>query len=376
MDRDPAATGPAGFRPAREAEYERLLASADAERPAGGVLTVTGAPGAGKTTLVERAAARFAAADGRVLRAECSRSETELAFSCLHQLLRPVRADVDTLPPRQRGAVRTAFGLGEDDTAPDPMLIGTGVLTLLSELALEQPVLLVVDGAQWADGASLDALSFAARRLADEPVTTVLVTRGAPPDLTARQRNLHLAPLDRAAAGRVLDRQPVPPDPLTRELILDHAEGNLLALVELARAAAEHAPAPYGEGGPLAVPERLERVYANRLAALPAATRRAVVRLAAADTADPPPSVLSWLPDVGDPVWAPAEKAGLVTRTGGRPRGSHPLARLAVHQAAPADERRSAHRELAGLLRVQDPDRYAWHLAAAATGPNARVAAV
>ncbi|MFJ5221942.1 ATP-binding protein [Streptomyces sp. NPDC088400] len=367
------------IRAVRQAELDELLGAVDPARPTGGLLTVTGAPGAGKTTLVGQAAFRFGAAGGRVLRADSSQSETDLAFSGLHQLLRPVRRDIGRLPPRQRRALHTAFGLAEQSEAPDPMLIGSGVLTLLSDLAVDRPLMLVVDDAQWTDRASLDVLSFAARRLADEPVTMLLAARdGVLPDLAARQRTLDLGPLPRDAANRLLDQQPRVPDGLTRERILDQAEGNPLALVELARAAAEHAhtiDTIRGTVGPLPVTDRLERVYADRLTALPAGTRRAVVRLATADTEDPPRAVLSWLPDIGDPVWAPAEEAGLVRRTGGRLRCGHALSRIAIYQAAPAEERRAAHLELAELFRGQDPDRYAWHLAAATSGLSARVSA-
>ncbi|MEB8339359.1 helix-turn-helix transcriptional regulator [Streptomyces endophyticus] len=365
----------------RDAELRTLLAAVRPPRPGthpkGPLLTVVGAPGSGKTTLVEAVADRFAADGGRVLRAHSSHSESDLAFSGLHQLLRPVRKDMDALPPRQREALHAAFGLAEPSRAPDPMLIGIAALTLLSELGARQPLLVVVDDAQWADRASLDTLSFAARRLAaDESVTLLVATRdGTPRDITAREATLELVPLDRSAAVRLLDLQPQVPTGFVRARVLDQAEGNPLALVELARATAA-ADAEPGPEGPLPVTDRLERLYADRLAALPDATRRAVVRLAAADTEDPAYAVRSWLPDIADPVWTPAEEAGLVRRGGGRLRHGHPLSRLATYQAAPAQERRAAHLELAELFREQDPDRHAWHLAAATSGSSARVSAV
>ncbi|MFF3494457.1 AAA family ATPase [Streptomyces sp. NPDC002795] len=359
----------------RDAELRTLLAAVT--YPKGLLLTVAGEPGSGKTTLVEAVADRFAADSGRVLRAHSSRSESDLAFSGLHQLLRPVHQDMDALPPRQREALHAAFGLAEPTREPDPMLIGIAVLTLLSELAVRQPLLVVVDDAQWADHASLDTLSFVARRLAaDEPVTLLIAGRdGTLRDIAAREATLDLAPLDRSAAARLLDLQPQAPTGLVRDRVLDQAEGNPLALVELARAAAAANATPDPEG-PLPVTDRLERLYADRLAALPDATRRAVVRLATADTEDPAHAVRSWLPDVAEPVWTPAEEAGLVRRGGGRLRHGHPLSRLAIYQAAAAPERRAAHLELAELFRGQDPDRHAWHLAAATSGASARVSAV
>ncbi|MFH9111531.1 AAA family ATPase [Streptomyces albus] len=364
----------------REEELHRLLAAVGPPRPGArrkdALLTVVGMPGAGKTTLAEAVAERFAADGGRVLWADSSPSETDLAFSCLHQLLRPVRKDMDALPARQREALHAAFGLTERSGVPDLMLIGIAVLTLLSDHAAEQPLLLIVDDAQWADIASLDALFFAARRLADEPVTLLVTTRdSALGGLAAREPAVVVEPLGRGAAERLLDLQPRVPTGLTRERVLDQAEGNPLALVELARAAASSDDAVRGPDGPLPVTDRLERLYAGRLAALPGETRRAVVRLAAVDAEDPSRAVLSWLPDIADPVWAPAEEAGLVRRGAGRLRHGHPLSRLAVYHAAGAQERRAAHLELAELFRGQDPDRHAWHLAAATVGASARVSA-
>ncbi|MFD7293072.1 ATP-binding protein [Streptomyces sp. NPDC059897] len=367
----------------RDAELRTLLAAVRNPGPKGPLVTVVGAPGSGRTTLLEAVAERFAADGGRVLRAHGSRSESGLPYSGLHQLLRPVREGMETLPSRQREAMHAAFGLAEreadTDRAPDPMLIGIAVLALLSELAARQPLLVVVDDAQWVDPASLDALSFAARRLsADEPVTLLVARDGVPRDTTARETVLELAPLDRSAAARLLDLQPRVPAGLVRDRVLDQAEGNPLALVELARAttgATAGDDGVPGPDGPLPVSDRLERLYADELAALPDATRRAVVRLATAHTEDPVQAVRSWLPDVADPVWTPAEKAGLVRRGGGRLRHGDPLSRLAVYQAAPAHERQAAHLELAELFREQDPDRHAWHLAAATSGPSARVSA-
>ncbi|WP_250293011.1 helix-turn-helix transcriptional regulator [Streptomyces atroolivaceus] len=367
----------------RGAELDRLVAAVTAPRaaepvtrPVGALLTVVGDAGAGKTTLVEAVVTRFAADGGRVLRADSSQSETHLAFSGLHQLLRPVRGRIDALPPRQRGALHVAFGVAERSEAPDPMLIGTAVLTMLSDLAAERPLLVVVDDAQWADRASLDALSFVARRLADDPVTLLVATRDTMLcGLAAQEPAFALKPLDRGVAERLLDLQPRVPAGLIRAAILDQAEGNPLALVELARAADDHDCTSRTVYSPLPVTERLGRLYADRLAALPAETRRAVVRLATVDNEDPSPTVLSWLPDIGDPVWAPAEEAGLVRRSGGRLRCDHPLSRLAIYHAAPAEERRAAHLGLAGLFGDQDPDRHAWHLAAATSGLSAAVSA-
>ncbi|MFI6920815.1 AAA family ATPase [Nonomuraea spiralis] len=344
----------------RDAELARLA-------QAGPVLLLVGDVGTGKSALLEHAARQAAAGGARVLRAEGSESESSLAFSGLHQLLRPVPDEVDGLPDRQLAALRDAFGAGS--AAPDPMLIGVAVLSLLSALGEHRPVLVALDDAQWFDRASLDALSFAARRLAGEPVTMLIGVRGGDhlPGFGRHAPALALGPLDRPAANRLLDLQPDSPTGHTRTRILDQAGGNPLALVELTRAATTATRLP--DAGPLPLTDRLERIFAARLDGLPAATTRALLLLAATDSAEP-----AGPPHAGDVVWLPAEQAGLVRRNGLDVRFRHPLARSAVYHAASPDDRREAHLALAAMLR-DEPDRRAWHLAAASPGPDAAVSA-
>ncbi|RYJ25247.1 hypothetical protein CU044_4132 [Streptomyces sp. L-9-10] len=366
------------------------------------VLVLVGDMGTGKSTLLGSAALRAEARGARVLRADGSESESGLAFSALHQLLRPVRAEVDGLPERQRTAIHDAFGVGPATAAPDLMLIGVAVLSLLSALGDEGPVLVVLDDAQWCDRASLDALAFAARRLRGERVTLLIGARVGDP-LPGFERHvpaLVLGPLDDASAGRLLDRRPVPPSGRTRTQILDQAGGNPLALAELARSAAAHGASatpptadppstrlsstrpPSAElssagpptTGPLPLTDRLERIFAARLDDLPASTTRALLLLAAMDGVDSVIAVPAGLPHADDDAWLPAERAGLIRRTGRDVRFRHPLVRSAVYHAASFDARRAAHLALAEILR-DEPDRRAWHLAAASSRPDAAVSA-
>nr|WP_309248737.1 AAA family ATPase [Streptomyces sp. MNP-20] len=363
----------------REPEWARVLRTVDSA-PAGHVLMVVGELGAGKSALLERAAARAAAGGARVLRAEGSASESGLAFSALHQLLRPVLAEADRLPDGQRAAVRDAFGAGPATAGPDLMLLGVAVLSMLSGLGDHRPVFVVLDDAQWCDRASPDVLAFAARRLAGEPVTLLIGALGEDRlrGFDRRTPVLALEPLDEAAAHRLLDVQPKSPTGRTRARILDQARGNPLALVELARAASVPGAAPGPpSAGPLPLTDRLEQVFAARLHGLPGATARALLRLAAMDSVDSAIVGRAGLLPAEDAVWPPAERAGLIRRAvPGVPgvRFRHPLVRSAVYHAASPAARRAAHRALAALLR-DEPDRRAWQLAAACQGPDAAVSA-
>lgn len=364
----------------RDAELERLFRAVESAS-ADPVVLLVGDVGMGKSTLLGRAVRRAGASGARVLRAEGSESESNLPFSALHRLLRPLSAEVDELPERQRTALQGALGTGPATPphtgAPDPLLIGVAVLSLLSALGDRQPVLLALDDAQWFDRASLDALSFAARRLEGEPVTMLIAVRDGD-RLAGFDRHtptLVLEPLDDAAANRLLDRQPKSPTGHIRTRVLDQAGGNPLALVELARAATvRDAARGLPSAGPLPLTDHLERLFAARLDGLPATTTRALLLLAAMDGVDSTIAASAGQPNAEDDAWPPAERAGLVRRTGRDLRFRHPLVRSAVYHAAPAGARREAHRTLAELLR-DEPDRRAWHLAAACPGPDAAVSA-
>ncbi|WP_262062758.1 helix-turn-helix transcriptional regulator [Streptomyces sp. STR69] len=350
----------------------RLVDAVDGDGPK--VLVLTGEPGAGKSTLVDLAAASASDRGRRVLRVRGCEGEQDLGFAGVHQLLGPVLGGVDRLPARQRDALRHAFGMDQADglPAPEPLLIRTAVLTLLSDTAAERPLLIAVDDAQWLDVGSLDVLAFVARRLDEEPAALLLAARDEAVPVRFDRDFPHLTPgpLDRAAAGLLLDRQPQPPRGRVRSQILKEAAGNPLALIELARAFARDPDGGnLGPFGSLPLTSRLVHLFAADLPTLPPTTRRALLLVAAAGTAQ-----LSDVPDAGGPeVWEPAEQAGLVRVDGGRARLRHPLVRSAVYQAASFAERREAHLALAAAL-AHEPDRRAWHLAAAALGPDEDVA--
>ena len=111
-----------------------------------------------------------------MVRAAGVQSEMEFAFAGLHQLLTPMLDRLERLPAPQREALRTVFGISAGP-APDRFLVALAVLSLLSEVAGERPLVCVIDDQQWLDQASAQALGFAARRLAADPVGLVFAAR-------------------------------------------------------------------------------------------------------------------------------------------------------------------------------------------------------
>ena len=179
----------------REAGLARLRGLVDPVPQASQVLLVTGEAGMGKTVLLADAAGRARPAGMRVLSVTGRESESKLAFAGLHQLLRPVLSGAAGLPGRQAQALLGALGLAADPVAPDPLLTGVAVLTLLSDLSERSPVLVVADDAHWLDRSSLDALAFAGSRLDAERVVLLVGARGRPrpPALTGDSRNCILS---------------------------------------------------------------------------------------------------------------------------------------------------------------------------------------
>ena len=361
----------------REAGLARLRALVDPVPQASQVLLVTGEAGMGKTVLLAAAADQARSAGMRVLSVTGRESESKLAFAGLHQLLRPVLSSVTGLPGRQAQALLGAFGLSADPGAPDPLLTGVAVLTLLSDLSERSPVLVIVDDAHWLDRSSLEALAFAGSRLDAERVVLLVGARGqAPPSGFDRGfPELHLGPLSAADAGFLLDMQPRPPRGRARAQVLAQAAGNPMALIELARVIADDpAASRRWAAEPLPLTDRLTAVLTSRFAALPEPARAALLLAAVADGPDLSAAATA-VSGPGAQTLAPAEQLGLikVDRTG--LCFSHPLVRSAIYHSAPFAQRAAAHRQLAEALYDQ-PDRRAWHLAAAALHPDEHVASL
>src|SRR6185437_5349227 len=210
-----------------------------------------------------------------------------------------------------------------------------------------------------------------------ERVVLLLGARGqAPPSGFDRGfPELHLEPLSAADAGRLLDQQPRPPRGRARAPVLAQAAGNPMALIELAKViAADPAASRRWAAEPLPLTDRLSAVLTSRFAALPERTQAVLLLAAVADGPDLSAAAGRGAgPDAS--VLAPAEQLGLVKvdRTG--LQFSHPLVRSAIYHSAPFAQRAAAHRQLAETLHDQ-PDRRAWHLAAAALNPDEQVASL
>ena len=355
------------------ATLDRLLADAKPGRSA--VMVVRGAPGAGKTALLEYAA--DSAEDYRVVRAVGGESEMELPFAGLHQLCGALLDRRERLPPPQRDALEIAFGLSTGDQ-PDRFLISLAVLSLLSEAAEERPLLCLVDDAQWLDRSSAQVLAFVARRLEAESLVLLFGLREPlEVDELARLPHLALNGLSDAHARQLLaSAVGAPLDQRVRERILAEARGNPLALLELPRALSP-AELAGGFGLPTGLPlqNRIEASFRRRVEELPVATQQLLLLAAAEPTGEP---ALLWrsAAELGIAVeaMAPAEGDGLL-ELGAQVAFRHTLLRSAVYQAARAEDRRAAHRALAAATDAQsDPDRRVWHLAQAALGPDPQVA--
>jgi len=364
------ATALTGRRSERDV-LDRLIEAVGAGESS--ALVVRGEAGVGKTALLEYLVEQ--APGFRVVRAAGVQSEMELAFAGLHQLLASMLDRLERLPVPQSETLRTVFGLSSG-RAPDRFFVGLAVLTLLSDVAEEQPLLCVVDDEQWLDRASADVLAFVARRLDRESVGLIFAARAAS-DQLAGVPELVVGGLSEADAGALLDSiLTAPVDPRVREQIVSETRGIPLAMLELLR---DLTPAEvaggFGLAGGVPLSGSIEESFRRRIDALPSDSRR-LLQLAAADPVGDP--LLVWRAaerlDISTDAAAAPAQAGLL-EFGARVRFRHPLVRSAAYGSASLEERREAHRALAEATDAEiDPDRHAWHRAHAAAGPDEEVA--
>ncbi|HEY2601982.1 MAG TPA: AAA family ATPase [Thermoleophilaceae bacterium] len=349
---------------------DRLLA--DSRLGRSGVLALVGEPGIGKTALLEYAGGR---ADGmRVLRARGVESEAEVPFAGLHELLRPALGAVEQIPAPQAEALGGALAL-RPGRAGDRFAVGAATLSLLAAYAEHRPLLLLIDDAQSLDASSAGALLFAFRRLLADPIAVLIAARSGEPSALLDGSDLprlELGGLDREAAGELAAQasaEALPPEAAAR--LYEETGGNPLALLELAADSSLLGEAP--PEGPLPLSASIAHAFLRRSSSLPEETRRLLVLAAASDDRHDLATLgrAAAALDLSVDSLAAAEDAGLVSVGAGLLEFRHPLVRSAIYGEAEARERRAAHRALAGALPDQELDRRAWHLAAAALGPDA-----
>src|ERR1017187_2752671 len=365
-------------------ELERLLASV--RNGLSGVLVLRGEAEIGRTALVEHAVQ--SAGDMQVARAAGVESEMELGFAGLHQLLMPFHGGLGNLPAPQREGLGSVFGRGAVGSVlglaahavPDRFLVGLATLTLITEAAVERPVLCVIDDAQWLDRASVPVLGFVARRLLADRVGMLFAIRdgephaagfeGLPEWRIGRLSDEAAHELLAASVGQALDQR------VARRIVAD-AGGVPLAVLEFGgELAAEELSGAASLAWPLRSGGRLEQLFLSRVRALPDDARTLLLVAAAETSGD---ASLTWraAEQLGiNPEAAAVPGAERLLTLAPRIEFRHPMMRSAAYHAAPAPERRRAHEALPAVIGpVRDPDRRAWHLAEAATGLNEQVAA-
>ena len=335
-----------------------------------------GEAGVGKSALLGYLSGRVAG--WHVARAAGVESEMELVYAGLHQLCAPMLEHLDRLPAPQRDALATVFGRSAGPV-PGRFLVGLATLTLVAEVAEQQPLVCLVDDGQWLDHASAQVLGFVARRLLAEPIAVVCAARtGAGDDVLAGLPELPVPGLgDSDARALLLANVPGPLDAAVCDQIIKESHGNPLALLELPRTwNVAGLAGGFGLPGGHPVAGKIEQSYIRRLQLLPSDTRLLVLTAAAEPLGDP---VLldraAGMLGIDLAAAGPAQDGGLLA-LGGRVEFAHPLVRSAAYRSAAADDRHRVHRALADATVAEtDPDRRAWHRARATPGPDEEAAA-
>ncbi|MFJ8025800.1 ATP-binding protein [Streptomyces sp. NPDC096311] len=344
---------------------------ADAAAGHGSALLVHGAAGVGKSALLRTVGAEATESGFKVLRTSGVEPEQWLPFAALQLLLQPVAHDMEELSAPYRSALSGAFGVR--DTEPEIYRVGMAVLELLADAANRQPLLLLIDDVQWIDSSSRDVLKFVARRTRDLAVQVIAAARIHYSESYVLL-DLPLEPLDRRAAAELLDvGTPDLPAPL-RELILERAAGNPLALVELPKAV----QGVTAQMEDLPLTQRLEDAFSARTDSVSRECRTLLLVLAA-EPAAPLNLLLDVSSRLNDSVVSvdavqEAVDADLVTLVGYTPEFRHPLMRTAIYTHATLADRLATHRALASMMG-DTPERQLAHEAAATIGPDEELAA-
>jgi len=358
-------------------ERQKIESILDAARDGlSSALVVQGAPGMGKTSLLKYAST--AGADFAQLAVAGVSSESSFAFAGLQRLLLPIIERRSTLPEVQREGLEVALGLSSG-AAKNQFLLGLGVLTLLAAAATDRPLLCVIDDAQWLDNETLEVLAFVARRLQAEGVAMFFAIRdddGAPSPLDDLEAT-RVEGLATQEAMVLLNRSaPSPVDPTIAHRIITETQGCPLALVEVPRElSADELAGLAVLPEPLPLGRRLEAQFLRRIRSLPIEAQALMV-IIAADASGDEGAIRRAAASLDLPLIAAevAVDADLIERTSWT-TFRHPLIRAAAYNGASSALRRDVHGALAeATIRSEAPDRYAWHRAASASGPDEPIA--
>jgi DNA-binding CsgD family transcriptional regulator len=361
-----------GRVPERE-RLHRLLA--EALTGMAGAIVVRGEAGIGKTALLEDVA--LAAGPAQVVWVRGLEAEQEIPFVGLLAACTPFLDVIDALPAWQADAIRGALALGPQ-TAPGPLAVGAGTLSLLGAAAAERPLLLLVDDAQWLDAASIEALLFSARRLDADAIAIVFAARDGEPTFAADGlEEVQLSGLAVGDAHELMRSASAACAPSVAHQLIEVTAGNPLALLELPAMLSEDQLSgrePLQE--PVRLSARVEQSFERRANVLGEPVRQALVVAAAAGSDAGAVNRALAASGLDPGLVKEASDAGLLQLGDGETRFRHPLVRSAVYHGAAPSERRAAHLALSSAYSGIDEDRQAWHLSMAAVGHDEDAAAL
>ncbi|MFJ5212428.1 helix-turn-helix transcriptional regulator [Streptomyces nigra] len=361
----------------RQTEYEHLssLLSADT----GQALVIRGEAGLGKSALLGYVAEQASLQGYDCVRAVGVEAEWTTPFSGLHQLLDPLLQTCPAAAGAHRHLFDVIFGreLGE---APSLLAVGVATLDVLRAASSVTPLLVLLDDSQWLDTLSADVCGFVGRRLSGSNIKMVIAVRsdGIEPFDGAALPEICLTPLGDESARFLLKTHHPELDEETQRLVLEHAEGNPLALLELPHHISD---TQQGSGGPsflstgdVPLPRRLEHMFASRVKQLMRTERDELLRAAldglGSKKAPCPQESHYRMRSITGSL---ANGLLVIDPVTGEPAFRHPLVRSTLVQLATPNERRAAHADLAQIY-PHDVERRAAHLAAATLDPDDDVA--
>ena len=381
----------------RSAEVARAVEVVTGTSPEIAVL-IEGAPGIGKTVVLQAAIDAAARSGALVLQTRPSEAELRMPLLGLHDLLSPLVPDaLPSLSPPQRSRLEAALGIGSradgtratdglavgsDDSGVDEGQLGVAVLNLLRGLAGRRRVVLAIDDLQWLDSSTAAVLDVALGRLQEADVRVLATTReGAESGRLSIERlfrdrhvrlelrGLALGELHRLIADRL--GRPVPRPALVR--IHEITRGNPFHALELARSLGADGAASGGLDA--ALPSDVGALLRQRIEGLPEPTREvvAVVALSARPSNETVARALGLsMPELEARSTA-AVDADLLAVTGRGLALAHPLVGSAARRVMGQAGTRAIHLRLAAV--VEDPDEAAVHLSLGTSLPDAAVAA-